>query len=109
MKGRDYKEFVPQNCYHVYNRGNNKKDIFLSDSDYIQFLKRLKLALGLLPGYDKLAIEPFPVGSFSMLAYCLMPNHYHFLVRQNSEVPQINSLEKYVPVMQCISIKNMNK
>lgn len=95
MRNRDYKIFARGNYYHVYNRGNNKEIIFHEPLDFEQFLKRLKLSLGIpttpLPLYkDKqnrtLSIQPLPINAFSILAYCLMPNHFHFLIRQNSDI-----------------------
>jgi len=93
MYSRDYKILRPGNCYHIFNRGNNKEPIFLEDQDFLNFLKRLKIALGIarMPlvkqGASLLRIGPLPEGSFTILCYCLMPNHYHFLVRQNAEIP----------------------
>ena len=84
MKYRDYKFFRP-NCYfHIFNRGVNKENIFREEIDYINFLKRLKLSLGLAQS-SALHINDLPQGSFSILSYCLMPNHFHFLIRQNTE------------------------
>lgn len=57
--------------YHVYNRGNRKQQIFLQDRDYERFLEKVI-------EYKK----KFPV---NILAYCLMPNHFHFLIRQLSQ------------------------
>lgn len=93
MINRDYKIFRQDCIYHIYNRGNNKDIIYHDQTDYEQFLKRLKLVLGQsntpipLFGDRKgrhLNIRPLPKGSFTILAYCLMPNHFHFLVRQNN-------------------------
>lgn len=95
MRFRDYKIFRAGNFYHVYNRGNARKDIFHDDSDYIQFLKRLKIVLGMVPPQlisttDKkrriLTLTSLPRRAFTIAAYCLMSNHFHFLIKQNSEV-----------------------
>lgn len=59
--------------YHIYNRGNRKQQIFFSSADYMRFLEKLTL-------YKK----KYPV---TIAAYCLMPNHYHLLIRQNSATP----------------------
>ncbi|MBI2036074.1 transposase [Candidatus Microgenomates bacterium] len=59
--------------YHVYNRGNRKQKIFLQYRDYERFLKRLK--------------EYKAEFGISILCYCLMPNHFHFLLRQDTEIP----------------------
>ncbi len=82
---RDYKNFRANNYYHVYNRGNNKEPIFFDDQDYQNFLKRLVILLDLKE--STLRISPLPRNSYTILAYCLMQNHFHFLIRQNSEIP----------------------
>ena len=61
------RELVPGEIYHIYNRSAGKKRIFHSKKDYNRFI--LKMC-----EYK----EKFPV---DMLAYCLMPNHFHFLIR----------------------------
>src|SRR5262245_606751 len=54
-------------CYHVINRGNGRRQVFHKDADYLAFLKAIAHA----------CIEiPMPV-----LAYCLLPNHFHLAVR----------------------------
>lgn len=52
--------------YHIYNRGNNGEKIFYSVENYHYFLKLL--AKYMLPVLD-------------LYAYCLLENHFHFLVR----------------------------
>lgn len=52
--------------YHVYNRGNNREKIFFERKNYLYFLKKL-------PDVFKDKID--------LIAYCLMPNHYHLTVR----------------------------
>lgn len=54
--------------YHVYNRGNRKQQIFFSNRDYERFLEKII-------EYKK----KYPV---EILSYCLMPNHFHFLIQQ---------------------------
>lgn len=62
--------------YHVYNRGNNRQDIFLDRANYVFFLKRLrKYLIGL-------AADPW----VTIVAYCLMPNHFHLLVQLHDEL-----------------------
>jgi putative transposase len=54
--------------YHLFNRGNNNDPIFHQARDYERFLRGMRKALS---DYD-----------VDVHAYCLMPNHYHALVRQ---------------------------
>lgn len=58
-------KFEAHNAYHVYNQGNDRQNLFISDEDYIKFLKL----------YQKY-IHPF----VDTLAWCLLPNHFHFMV-----------------------------
>src|SRR3989344_1622135 len=90
MNNRDYKESVVGQFYHIYNRGNAKAVIFQDEDDYSYFLFKLKQ--NLFPSefakdnkvYPRSA--PLPDGSFSLISYCLMPNHFHFLLRQNKDI-----------------------
>lgn len=60
--------FEEEVYYHVYNRGNRKQQIFLQDRDYDRFLEK--------------AAEYKSKSNVKILAYCLMPNHFHFLIQQ---------------------------
>jgi len=51
--------------YHIYNRGNNKNKIFFNRENYLYFIGKIRKHL--LPHCH-------------LLAYCLMPNHFHFLI-----------------------------
>lgn len=60
----------PDFYYHIYNRGNAKCNIFYSEANYLYFKsKYLKYISPIVDTY----------------AYCLMPNHFHFLVKIKSE------------------------
>ena len=64
--------------YHVYNRGNNRENIFIDDRNYPHFLEL----------YTKY-VEPVA----DTYAYCLLRNHFHFLVRiktmEEQETPRV--------------------
>lgn len=57
--------FTPGSFYHIYNRGNNSQPIFFERNNYLFFLTKIRTHL-------------FPL--VDILAYCLMPNHFHLLV-----------------------------
>lgn len=87
------KQYVKNGYYHIYNRGVDKRTIFQNENDYVVFLRFLKEYL-LPPGHPDLdvlrEISPrrLPVNCFNeveLLAYCLMPNHFHLLVKQITE------------------------
>jgi REP element-mobilizing transposase RayT len=85
MGKRDYKIVGQDGYFHIYNRGNNLQDIFLDNEDYKTFI--LKLKQNLFPDGSAKRTRPLPNGSYSLLSYCLMPNHFHLLLRQNKEYP----------------------
>lgn len=66
-------EFVQGGYYHLYNRGCQRLSIFYSEENY-RYLTQL------LRTYAR-------EHDVSVIAYCLMPNHYHFLLRQNTQRP----------------------
>lgn len=92
VNNRDYKEFASGEIYHVYNRGVGKMNIFVDEQDFKVFLFRLKENLfpesidySLLPKYAARR-KTLPSNSFDLISYCLMPNHFHLLIRQNTEL-----------------------
>lgn len=93
MKNRDYKNFAAGEIYHIFNRGVNKENIFLTDVDYKVFLYRLRE--NLFPELvDKKKLswverrrKTLPPKSFDLISYCLMPNHFHLLIQQKTDLP----------------------
>lgn len=63
--------FHPGEFYHVYNRGCGRQRIFFSPKNYRFFLGRL--------------MEVMEEECVDLIAWCLMPNHYHLLVRPQGE------------------------
>ena len=62
---------VPGEYFHVFNRGLNSEIVFRSDRNYLFFLRRITELL-----IPKTA---------SIIAYVLMPTHYHLLIQINNE------------------------
>lgn len=78
--------------YHIFNRGVNKQQIFNLDRDYQRFLQTLTYYQyqGPKPRFSNHHL--FKIKDFSknpkiveVICYCLMPNHFHLLVRQLEE------------------------
>ena len=86
--------FAPGEYYHVYNRGNDKRKIFLDWRDHWRFLTLLYVANSSsvihLSDHEKkepisLLDLPRPETLVDIGAYCLMPNHFHILLREPSD------------------------
>ena len=105
------KTYIENGYYHIYNRGVEKRKIFLDQQDYSVFLSYLKDYL--LPKNEKelyeilsadntsskekdKALKFLHLNNFSqeitLLAHCLMPNHFHFFVKQKS----INTIDRFM-------------
>lgn len=93
------KVYVENGFYHIYNRGVEKRTVFEDDQDYKVFLKYLKEILSPL---DPLAMNTIftlrgqsykavkaPLKNYTteidLCAYCLMPNHFHLLIKQKEK------------------------
>ena len=87
------KEYVDEAYYHLYNRGVAKQDIFQDEQDYKTFLSYLKIYLSKKDESQKIAptrqLKNF-FEEFTLLAYCLMPNHFHMLVWQKNQRTMAN-------------------
>lgn len=68
---KNYKSTLkPDGVYHVYNRANGSEKLFLNDSNYRHFLQKFKFYV-------------HPIAE--VYCYCLMPNHFHVLLKIRSE------------------------
>lgn len=83
--------FYPGGFYHVYNRGNRKKDIFFDKGDYVYFLKKVRQYK------DEYEVK--------VIAYCLIPNHFHFVLQQKKG-PPISEFMRHITRDYAIFINN---
>jgi putative transposase len=74
--------FIEGDLYHIYNRGNNSQQIFFNRNNYLFFLNKIK---------------EFILPHAEILAWCLMPNHFHLMIEVLSENIPINSQGDYSP------------
>ena len=85
MPGRNiYKDYVPESYYHIYNRGIDGQEIFIDKDDYVVFLSLLKRYLGNGVSKNTVGVTyPSYANVVEVLAFCLMPNHFHLLIYQS--------------------------
>ena len=105
------KLYLENGYYHLYNRGVEKRKIFLDRQDYNVFLSYLNDYLTpkdtelLYAQISDLRTSPEEKatarkllrmnnfeGDLTMLAYCLMPNHFHFFIKQHNP----NTIDKFM-------------
>lgn len=67
--------------YHIYNRGVDKRRVFIDKGDYFRCLFYLRKSSFSRGSASATEAEPL----ISLAAYNLLPNHYHLLVKQNQE------------------------
>jgi len=85
-------QFETKRIYHIYNQGNNRQNIFFSRDNYLFFLEKIRVYI--LPYAD-------------ILAWCLMPNHFHLMVLVNEVVlPSGSATSSRTPTG---STQNLNK
>ncbi len=73
-------QFTEGSFYHIYNRGNNRQKIFFSEANYTFFLQKIRKYI-------------YP--NCNILAWTLLPNHFHFLIQANDSS---SKLVKHTPV-----------
>lgn len=101
------KIYAKDGYYHIYNRGVEKRIIFEDDKDYKVFLSYLKYSLSPPPKQEDIkkvfTLQGLPFkgiprmpknfqNKVELVAYCLMPNHFHLLLKQIDD----NSLKSFM-------------
>lgn len=83
--------FAINEYYHVYNRGNSKQEIFRDDRDRARFMQLLHLSNG-IKSFKVRELgkqDPYEIDMGERLvavgSYCLMPNHFHILLKPMTE------------------------
>ena len=102
--------FANSEFYHIYNRGVDKRNVFTDDFEYERFLLSVSLLNdekeGWLEVWRRIKAQPSskvePLTNFrrlnlqkplvDIIAYCLNPNHYHFILSQLEE----RGIEKFM-------------
>jgi len=104
-------QFVNNQIYHVYNRGVDKREIFLNTKDYFRFIHdlfefndqdyadNLNYRFALTLKNQSMGVElPYIIQKkprkllVEILEFCLMPNHYHLLLKQECD----NGITKFM-------------
>ncbi len=76
---------VPQSYYHVYARGHGRKKIFRDDEDFDMFTALFERHLSNEPVSNSFGRQyPHLRGNVTLVCYCLMSNHFHLLLHQES-------------------------
>jgi len=115
--------FVNDHVYHIFNRGVEKRNIFMDDRDYFRFIHDLyefnneeqvanlnyyfnSKSRGVEKRYVKRDTEPRKL-LVEVLVFTLMPNHYHLLLRQTRDNGIVKFMQSSVQVIAIISTRNM--
>ncbi|GAB4459709.1 MAG: hypothetical protein Kow0070_15040 [Anaerolineales bacterium] len=80
--------FLPEQYYHLYNRGVNRQAVFFEAENYLFFLR---------------GVRKYLLPLVSVIAYCLMPTHYHLLVRVKQQKAETSEVSKTSEVSRAVS------
>lgn len=106
-------KFVENEIYHIYNRGVEKRDIFINDRDYLRFIHDLfefndknatfnfnyhinsKTKLRNINRHIEVELRREPRKLLvEIMVFTLMPNHFHLLLRQKTENGIVKFMQK---------------
>jgi putative transposase len=95
--------FEPNTIYHIYNQGNNGQQVFFEHKNYLFFIRKMRTYL-------------LPYGD--LLCYCLMPNHFHWLMYVRdpeiaitipSGTTRIRTLNESIGILLCSYTRAINR
>ena len=69
----------PQKYYHIYNRANGFENLFVKEDNYSFFLDKM---------------HHYLASMVEVCCYCLMPNHFHLLVKVKSKEEMVETIER---------------
>ncbi len=103
--------FVVGEYYHLYNRGVDKREVFLDSQDYAHFLFLMYICNTEKSILLRKIKKDFSRGKtiVDIGAYCLMPNHFHILVREKSESGISNYMRKVMTAYSMYFNKKYNR
>lgn len=86
-------QFTGGECYHLYNRGTERREVFIRQGDYQRFLYLLFACNDRQPLHNThraqflgaAGVQRERRSYIDLLCFCLMPNHFHLLVRQRED------------------------
>lgn len=103
-------QFIENEVYHIYNRGVDKRDIFIDEKDYFRFIHDLfemnndNMVVNMARSLDRstFEVEPRTIGTdrkprdllVEILVFTLMPNHFHLILRQRKEGGIVKFMQK---------------
>ena len=107
-------QFANDSFYHIYSRGVEKRKIFLDQTDYFRFIhdlfefndeapaQNIYYRLPFLKSYESYEVEPRKIPRkiskrtvlVEIVAFCLMPNHFHLLLRQRRDNGTVKFMQK---------------
>jgi putative transposase len=88
--------FVSGEYYHIFNRGVDKRDVFLEGQDFARFLEKI----------EEYSIDPEDGAALvEVSAYCLMDNHYHLILHQQKE----RGISRFMQRLVLSHVQFMNK
>lgn len=93
MPAKNTLKIYASDCfYHLYNRGVERRNIFLCPEDYLTLLHLFEIYLIDHPHFF---LKPNSLhGRLDLIAFCLMPNHFHLLIKPHDKTAMTEFMRK---------------